>query len=181
LVFVTACASLSVNPQKNPQDLEKPGDNGADIHGKLSVSGANLVDKNGEKFQLYGMSTHGIGWFPQYVNHEALKTLRENWNTNCIRIAMYTAENSGYCTTGNKENLKKLIKNGVDWATELGMYVIIDWHVLNDNPSDRSKNGDPNFYIEEAKEFFAEMSALYKDRDNVLYEICNEPNGNAVT
>jgi endoglucanase len=25
------------------------------------------------------------------------------------------------------------------------------------------------------------MSALYKDRDNVLYEICNEPNGSAVT
>ena len=30
---------------------------------------------------------------------------------------------------------------------------------------------------EEAKAFFEEMSSLYKDYDNVIYEICNEPNG----
>ena len=31
---------------------------------------------------------------------------------------------------------------------------------------------------EEAKEFFREMSLKYKDYSNVIYEICNEPNGN---
>jgi endoglucanase len=98
------------------------GQNTGDVKiGKISVAGANLVDEKGEKLQLYGMSTHGIGWFPQYVNYEALKTLREDWKINCIRLAMYTAENNGYCATGNKENLKKIIKNGVDWATQLGM------------------------------------------------------------
>jgi len=128
------------------------------------------------------MSTHGIAWFPDYVNLETFKTLREDWNTNCIRLAMYTAESGGYCTTtGNKENLKKIIKNGVDYATQLDMYVIIDWHILNENTSNASMRGDPNFYKDEAKLFFGEMSALYKDSDNVLYEICNEPNGNGVT
>lgn len=49
------------------------------------------------------------------------------------------------------------------------MYVIIDWHILSD--------GDPNCYKDEAKAFFSEMAEKYKDRVNVLYEICNEPNG----
>jgi len=175
---VSACHSNNTQGQETPGELK---DNLFTRHGKLSVNGANLVDKNGEKVQLYGMSTHGIAWFPRYVNYEAFKTLRDSWNTNCVRIAMYTAESGGYCTTGNKASLKTIVKNSVEWATQLDMYVIIDWHILNDNPSAPSKKGDPNFFIKEAKEFFAEMSGLYKDRDNVLYEICNEPNGNAVT
>ena len=138
------------------------------IHGALSVQGADLVDKNGEKFQLYGMSTHGIAWFPQYVNQEAFRTLRDDWNTNCVRLAMYTEEYGGYCSDGDKETLKALVKNGVEYASELGMYVIIDWHILSEQ--------DPNVHKDEAITFFREMSSAYADYENVLYEICNEPN-----
>ena len=141
------------------------------IHGALSVQGADLVDKNGEKFQLYGMSTHGIAWFPQYVNQEAFRTLRDDWNTNCVRLAMYTEEYGGYCSDGDKETLKALVKNGVEYASELGMYVIIDWHILSEQ--------DPNVHKDEAITFFREMSSAYADYENVLYEICNEPNGYA--
>lgn len=141
------------------------------LHGSLSVQGTDLVDKNGEKFQLYGMSTHGIAWFPQYINLEAFRTLRDDWNTNCVRLAMYTAENGGYCSDGDKEELKALVKSGVEYASELGMYVIIDWHILSDQ--------DPNAHKEEALSFFREMSSAYADYENVLYEICNEPNGYA--
>lgn len=137
-------------------------------HGALRVVGTNLVDQNGNPYQLFGMSTHGLSWFPEYVNADAFATLR-NWNTNCVRLAMYTAEYNGYCTGGDKEALKNTIKQGVEYATSQGMYVIIDWHILSD--------GNPMTYKEEAKAFFAEMSSLYKDRDNIIYEICNEPNG----
>ena len=140
-------------------------------HGKISVSGTDLVDKNGEKFQLYGMSTHGIAWYPKYVSYPTFKTLREDWNTNCVRLAMYTDENLGYCSNGDKEELKELVRSGVEYADRLGMYVIIDWHILNDH--------DPNVYKDEAISFFSEMSELYKDHDNILYEICNEPNTTA--
>lgn len=140
-------------------------------HGALSVQNGQLTDKNGEAYQLYGMSTHGIAWFPQYINYDAFCTLRDDWNTNCVRLAMYTAEYGGYCSGGDQNQLKQLIKDGVEYASDLGMYVIIDWHVLNDC--------DPNVYKAEAAEFFGEMSALYADNENVLYEICNEPNGYA--
>ncbi|MCI8660732.1 MAG: glycoside hydrolase family 5 protein [Lachnospiraceae bacterium] len=138
------------------------------LHGKLKVEKSRLTDCHGNPFQLYGMSTHGIAWFPQYISRDTFLTLRDDWNTNCIRLALYTDEYNGYCSGGDPEALKTLIKNGVNYATELGMYVIIDWHVLNDR--------DPNVHKTEALEFFKEMSALYKDHDNVLYEICNEPN-----
>lgn len=137
-------------------------------HGKLSVKGTNLVDKNGNPFQIKGVSTHGIQWFPEYVNEDAFKTIRDEWGANCIRLAMYTDE-SGYCNGGDKASIKQTVNDGVSYATDLGMYVIIDWHILHDL--------DPNKYKTEAISFFDEMSKKYKDYDNVIYEICNEPNG----
>lgn len=142
-----------------------------DSHGALRVNGAGLEDCHQKPFQLRGMSTHGIAWFPQYITLETFRTLRDDWNTNCIRLALYTDEYHGYCSGGNQEKLKSLVQKGVGYATELGMYVIIDWHVLNDK--------DPNVHKEDALEFFREMSSLYKDHENVLYEICNEPNSYA--
>ena len=139
------------------------------VHGALHVENGKLTGQNGETVKLYGMSTHGIAWFPQYINPDAFRTLRDDWNTNCIRLAMYTAENGGYCTDGDKEQLKQLVKDGISYATDLGMYVIVDWHILSD--------GDPNQHKEEAIAFFREMTEAFADNDNVLYEICNEPNG----
>ena len=82
---------------------------------------------------------------------------------------MYTAENGGYCSGGDKEQLKQLVKDGVSYATDLGMYVIVDWHILSD--------GDPNQNKDEAILSLKEMAETFTNNDNVLYEICNEPNG----
>jgi len=140
-------------------------------HGQLSVSGTDIVDKNGDKYRLKGVSTHGLSWYPEYINKECFKDLRDNWNVNVIRLAMYTDDYNGYCSGGNKEELKKLVKNGIDYATELGMYVIVDWHVLSE--------GNPLTYKGEAINFFNEISSEYRNNDNIIYEICNEPNGSA--
>lgn len=134
-------------------------------HGALHVSGTDLKDSHGAKFQLKGVSTHGIAWFPQYVNKDAFQTLRDNYGINTIRLAMYTNKSEGY----GPDAVKK-VREGVKYATELGMYVIIDWHILND--------GNPNQHKSEAKKFFTKMSKKYGSQKNVIYEICNEPNGN---
>ena len=110
-----------------------------------------------------------VGWFPQYVNREFFTELHDEWNANVVRLAMYTAESGGYCTGGDKESLKQLVKDGVEYATNANMYVIVDWHILQDT--------NPQTYKEEAKTFFDEMSKEFANKDNVLYEICNEPNG----
>ncbi len=137
--------------------------------GALHVDGTQLKDSKGNNIQLRGISTHGLAWFPQYVNQELFHELSKEWNANVVRLAMYTAENNGYCEGGNKEELKKLVKDGVSYASNADMYVIVDWHVLRDE--------NPNKYKEEAKKFFEEMSKEFANADNVIYEICNEPNG----
>ena len=151
-------------------DSQKDDENNPlQAHGALCVKGTQLVDKTGKPFQLRGVSTHGLNWFPEYVNAYAFASMKNDWKINCVRLAMYTAEGDSYCEGGNKENLKNIVSQGVEYATDLGLYVIIDWHVLHDL--------DPNKYKADALAFFDEMSAKYADYDNVIYEICNEPNG----
>lgn len=136
--------------------------------GALQVVGNRLCDQYGDKVYLHGLSTHGLSWFPDYVNEAAFKEFRNEWGANVIRLAMYTADYNGYCTGGDKEELKNLIRKGVEYATQNDMYVIVDWHILSD--------GNPNTYKSEAIEFFKEMSKEFANHNNVLYEICNEPN-----
>ena len=153
------------NKEAKTEDTEKTV-----ISGKLSVSGRNLVDEAGNIIQLKGLSTHGIAWFPDYINKNLFTELKEAWNCNVVRLAMYTAEYGGFCSGGDKNNLYKLIDNGVNYASELGMYVIIDWHILSDN--------NPNTNKSDALEFFKAVSKKYADNPYVIYELCNEPNGN---
>ena len=137
--------------------------------GALQVRGGKLVGENGQPVQLRGISTHGIGWFPDYVNEDAFRQFRKEWGANVMRLAMYTAEYNGYCTGGDQNALKELVRKGVRCATNQDMYVIIDWHILSD--------ANPNTYKEQAKAFFGEMSREFGQQNNVIYEICNEPNG----
>lgn len=150
---------------------QEPADTHTGNHGKLRVEGTQLVDETGKSYQLRGVSTHGLTVYPEYANAASFKTMRDSWGINAVRLALYTEEENGYCVgdSNNQAKLKKLIHDSVRYATELGLYVIIDWHILQDN--------DPNMHKDEAVKFFDEMSERYKDNINVLYEICNEPNG----
>ena len=143
--------------------LARPSQNGA-----LSVKGTQLVDEKGQAVQLRGISTHGIAWFPDFVNQDAVMQLSKDWGANLFRIAMYTDENGGYCTDGDKEKLKALVTDGVEYAKQADMYVIVDWHILHDS--------NPLTHKAEALQFFKEMTEKLKGGKHVLYEICNEPN-----
>ena len=155
-----------------PAPSDPKGTTPVSQHGQLSVKNGQLVDKSGKGYQLRGMSTHGLTWFPEFVNESAFKTLRDDWNTNVVRLAMYVDEwGNGQCYMGNKSGSLELLEKGVDICVKLDMYVIIDWHVLNP--------GDPSKYTNEAKSFFEKVSKRYAKYPNVIYEICNEPNGGA--
>ncbi|MBO6282964.1 MAG: glycoside hydrolase family 5 protein [Pseudobutyrivibrio sp.] len=142
-----------------------------DYYGALHVEDGVLTDEEGNAVSLTGVSSHGLSWFPEYVTADSIKSLRDNWGINVIRLAMYTSDYNGYCVGGQdiKDTLKDNIDEAVQAATDNDMYVIIDWHILND--------ADPNEYKAEAIQFFGEMVRKYEDNENVIYEICNEPNG----
>lgn len=138
---------------------------GVSENGQLRVEGTQLVNQDGDAIVLKGMSTHGMQWFPQYASYGSIKATRD-YGANVFRVAMYTNEN-GYI---QNQAVKKSVIEAVDQAIALDMYVIIDWHILSD--------GNPNTYLAQSKVFFKEMAERYQDAPGVLFEICNEPNGN---
>ena len=115
-------------------------------NGKLHVVGTELHDEHGNVVVLKGASTHGLTWFPQFVNNGLFKQLSTEWNTNLIRLAMYSKD---YVEGNRKKNLE-ILRKGIEYAIANDMYVLVDWHVLEDQ--------NPNVYLAEAISFFNEMA-----------------------
>lgn len=144
----------------------QPVAGGVSENGWLQVKGTQLCNEQGSPVVLRGMSTHGMQWFGQYANAQSIRNTA-TYGANVFRIAMYTGE-GGYLS--QPDAIKKQVVSAVDNAIACDMYVIIDWHILSD--------GNPMSHVAEAEAFFTEMAKRYKDSPAVLYEICNEPNGN---
>ena len=139
--------------------------------GRLQVIGGKLCGEDGQPVMLRGVSTNGLIVTESFINEQLFEELSRDAGVNLFRLAMYTYGVGiiGYCTNGNRERYHDDLARGIEYAKNQDMYVIVDWHIL--------KDGDPNTYVDKAKAFFAEMAETYKDYNNVLYEICNEPNG----
>ena len=141
-------------------------------HGRLHLAKVDgygnapvIVDQYGKPFQMRGASTHGVQWFPEYINKGAMQTLRDEWGVNLLRMACYVTQYNGY-TSGGQSLIDSKIVEGVQAAKELGMYVIVDWHIHEENPHTTKSV---------AEQFFKKYATMYKDYDNVIFEICNEP------
>ncbi|MBR2294504.1 MAG: glycoside hydrolase family 5 protein [Clostridiales bacterium] len=160
----TAAEEPSHGPFSTAVVTEKVVEN----NGQLSVVGKDIVNQNGEPIQLRGMSTYGLNGMAGFVNADTVQTLAEDWGCDVIRLAMYTEDNSdGY--TQNPDKYFNQACEYMDLCIAQGVYVIIDWHILFD--------GDPNEHKDMAIDFFSRISAIYGEYPNVIYEICNEPNG----
>ena len=178
--LLTAMLLFSVLPGCSGGTPQTPAEEKMAVHdgrarpsacGRLQVVNGKLCDQAGEPIMLRGVSFNGLITSESFLNEQLFQELSQEDGVNLVRLAMYTYGVGivGYCTKGDKERHKEDIDMGVELARANDMYVLIDWHILSD--------GDPNTYLEDAKAFFAEMAEKYSGYDNVLYEICNEPNG----
>lgn len=171
LILIALTASLSLlSCGSSGRKLYKDSKTPVERYGKLSVSGTNLCDQTGKPVQLCGMSSHGLHWYGKYANADVMKWLRDDWNADLWRSAMYVGGNGGYVQ--NRAMANKLIES-IDAAIETGMYILVDWHVLPEC--------DPLLYVKQSEEFFDRIASTYADCPNIIYEICNEPNGEKVT
>lgn len=171
--LLLAVVALWVNFTASAQQPSIPSNSPAGINGKLKVIGNNLCNQYDKPVQLRGMSTHGIQWFYDdcYGNNKlaAFDTLK-SWGADILRISMYVQE-GGYET--NPSGFTNKVKTLIDIATARGMYALVDFHQLDP--------GDPNFNTANAKTFFTSIANICKNYPNVIYDICNEPNGTTVT
>jgi len=167
--LLTVLFLLSCGVDDRLMSVDKKGQTVVDRFGQLKVEGNKLKDAKGRTIQLRGISSFGLQHAGKYANEDVLRWLRDDWNMQIWRAAMYLGE-GGYM---QHPGIKFKVEDSVEAALKLGLYVLIDWHVHLDQ--------DPRTYQRQSLEFFAEMSQRYGSYPNVLYEICNEPNGKHVT
>ena len=130
-------------------------------HGHLQTKGNKIVDQKGNPVMLRGISLFWSQWMGQFWNANVLATLKNDWHANVVRAAM-GVEMGGYLENPAVE--KQKVFDIVEAATQLDMYVIIDWH--DHNGQDHS---------DQAVQFFTEMAQKYGNRPNVIFETFNEP------
>ncbi len=136
-------------------------------NGALSVNGNQIVNAEGDPVSFAGTSLFwsNTGWGGEYFyNASVISALRSDWNVSIVRAAMGVEDNGGYLSDSSN---KQKVLNVVDAAIAEGLYVIIDWHShhAEDHPT-------------EAIAFFEDMATRYKNTNNVIYEIYNEPLNN---
>lgn len=164
LLLIAACWQLSAPSAHAQTPVQK--------NGPLRVIGTKLCNQYGNPIQLRGMSTHGIQWhgWGRSLNENSLNVLAYEWGADILRISMYVQE-GGYET--NPTAFTNQVKTLVNEATERGMYALVDWHQLTP--------GDPNYNLARAKTFFTEIANTFKDYNNIIYDVANEPNGDNTT
>ncbi|MBN2735572.1 MAG: cellulase family glycosylhydrolase [Spirochaetales bacterium] len=157
----------------------------------LHTEGNKIKDPGGKDVILRGISwislyvtAYRIGprvnYFPhedesdeQKANLKAMIDLmtsegEDGWNARIIRMPVYPKQiddDPGWLTLSTRERYNELITTAVDYATEKGIYVILDWHYVDDY-------GDK---VDKTREFWDWAVPQFKDYSNVLFEIYNEP------
>ncbi len=73
------------------------------VNGRLHVEGTQLVDENNEAVILKGISSHGLTWYPEFIDEKLFAGLSGQWDCNLIRLAAYSSEYcKGYTMTGSR-------------------------------------------------------------------------------
>ena len=170
-VMMVVASLLFIAPGKTAGAAEDYSKTPYGKHGALHVDGIYLKDSHNEKFQLRGASLHGLQWDVgyNYISKESFKTLRDSFGVNAVRLPVYVTQ-GGY-TEGAAASMDSYIEKAVQAANDLGMYVLIDWHVHDAYGG----TANPNTWRNNAISFFNKYASKYASYGNVLYEICNEP------
>ncbi len=139
---------------------------------QLRVEGNKILNPAGEAVILRGIALsdpehlESVGmWAKEYF--EAVRS----WNANLVRIPVHPARwrKLGY------EGYMDLLDLGVQWAGELGMYVIIDWHTIGNPITGIPHNPSYLTTQEETMYFWHQIAHRYKGNPTVaFFELWNE-------
>lgn len=136
------------------------------MNGQLKIVGTNLCNEQGQPVQLKGVSSHGLQWYYGCLNTASLNAIANDFKASVLRISLYVQE-GGYET--DPEGYTAKVNQLIQAASDRGIYALVDWHILTP--------GDPNYNFDRARKFFTDIATANKGKKNLIYEICNEPNG----
>lgn len=140
---------------------------------RIRVDGNRFVDEHGGTVVFRGLALSDPASLKQrgQWGRRYLEQARK-WNANLVRFPVHPA---AWRELGADKYLE-LLDEGVKWASELGMYVIIDWHTIG-NPLTDVYHRDS--YITDRGEtfrFWYTVAARYEKNPAVaFFELFNEP------
>ena len=140
---------------------------------KISVKGNQFVTEDGETIVFRGVNTSDpdklekVGhWNKAYF--EEIK----RWGANVVRFPVHPR---AWRARGQEQYLK-LLDQGVQWATETGLYVILDWHSIGNLRSHLYQNPMYETTKKETFEFWRTIGKHFGDHPTVaFYDLYNEP------
>jgi hypothetical protein len=140
---------------------------------RVLVKGNQFITSEGKPIVFRGLNTSDADkleksghWQKQYF--EQMK----QWGATIVRIPVHP---QAWRTRGKKEYLQ-LLDQGVGWAGELGLYVILDWHSIGNLKNEMYQHAMYETTLKETFEFWRTISDHYKDNTTVaFFELFNEP------
>lgn len=140
---------------------------------KISVGGNKFVKEDGSVFVFRGVNSsdpsklHRDGhWNKAYF--EAAK----KWGSNIIRFPVHPEQ---WRLRGELEYLQ-LLDQGVKWATETGLHVVIDWHSIGNLRTGLYQDEMYDTDLKETYRFWRTIAKHYKGNSTVaFFELYNEP------
>ena len=160
LIFVFALACFT---QINAQDQLS----------RLSVKGNQFVNESGEKIVLRGLNTSDPDKLEKQNqwNKVYFQEIKD-WGATVVRFPVHP---SRWRDRGEKAYLQ-LLDDGIKWCTELGLYVIIDWHSIGNLQTQLYLH--PMYFTTplETRLFWKTIAEKYGNNTTVaFYELFNEP------
>lgn len=139
----------------------------------IKVNGNKFIDESGSVVVFKGLSISDPDklikngkWSRKHF--EVIKS----WGANLIRIPVHPV---ALHERGMVEYIK-ILDEAVDWCSELGIYVIIDWHTIGNLRMELFQADMYNTTQKETYNFWRFISNHYKGTSTVaFYEIFNEP------
>ncbi len=139
----------------------------------VSIEGNRFVNESGETLIFQGVNIRD----PHNLEEEGhwLKSHFEEakaWGANVIRLPIHPPS----WRTRGEEGYLALIDQAVEWASDLDLYLILDWHSIGNLKMEMFQHEMYMTSIEEPSSFWNTVSKRYANEPVILlYELYNEP------
>ncbi len=139
----------------------------------IKVKGNSFIDEQGKTIVFKGLSISDPDKLVKdgHWNKKQFEVIK-SWGANLIRIPVHPV---AYHQRGVEAYLK-LLDEAVSWCSELGIYVLIDWHAIGNLQMEILSQDMHKTTKSETFNFWRTIAEHYKDVPTVaFYELFNEP------
>jgi hypothetical protein len=140
----------------------------------IRVMGSRFVGPGGATVMFRGFSFSDPDRLERegQWNRALFEEARTRWNANIVRLPVHPA---AWRDRGEEAYLA-LLDDGLRWAEETSLYVIIDWHSIGNLRTELFQHPMYNTTKTETLRFWKSIAARYGNRSVVaFYELFNEP------